>query len=112
VFVASPESRSYSTAGVMRAALPDMSIRAEWDGHFRTWNGAEVAGGQKTGVRYRATVVERPRLGRWEAEVTRAKAGSAQFRRWHGVPAYRGSEAQALQRMAQWMRNITQRGSP
>jgi serine/threonine protein kinase len=111
-----PQTRRITTADGMRRALSDLEIRAEWIQWARPefltyWEGFQVAGGERTGVRYSATVRERPRLGQWEAEVKRAQPGG-QLRRWPGVPPYLGTQAQAIHRLVLWMRRITSSGHP
>jgi hypothetical protein len=104
------------SADALRDAVAELDVRAEWilwarDEYAAYWEGHEVAAGERTGVRYAATVRERPRLRAWEAEVKRAAAGG-ELRRWRGVPVFQGTQPEALHRMALWMRNITGSGSP
>jgi eukaryotic-like serine/threonine-protein kinase len=115
-FVADPNVRSITTADGMRLAVADLDVRAEWiqwarEGYLYYWEGFQVAGGRRTGVRYSATVSERPRLNCCEAEVKRAQPGG-DLRRWPGVAAYRGTRAEAIHRMVLWMRTITATGHP
>jgi hypothetical protein len=116
IFVPDPLSRAFRTADGIRLALPELDIRAEWirwakEGYVSYWEGYEVAAAERTGVTYLATVRERPRLGKWEAEVKRAQPGST-ARRWNHVAPFQGSEKEAQYRIALWMRNITASGAP
>jgi len=109
-------AREIKTADDMRDSLADLNIRAEWllwsqEGYVVYWEGYEVVSGQRTGVRYAATVRERPRLGLWEAEVKRAPR-DGELRKWRGVPLFTGTRPEALHRMALWMKNITSTGEP
>lgn len=108
--------REINAADAMRLVLPDLAIRVDWiqwrnEEYLAFWEGFEVVSGRRTGVRYEATVRERPRLGRWEADVKRSLSGGG-MRRWPGVTAVPGTERQALYRMILWMRNITTNGHP
>jgi serine/threonine-protein kinase len=115
-FEVDPAKRLFSTVDAVRLALPELGIRAEWvswakPGYEAYWEGYEVQAGNRTGVTYAATVRERRGLRKWEAEIKRAQAGG-NLRRWKGVKAFRGSRAEAMHRMALWMRNVTSTGSP
>jgi serine/threonine protein kinase len=115
-FEPDPANRRLVSAAAMRDALPGLNIRADWvqwrkAGFLTHWEGYQVAAGEKTGVRYLATVQERRRLRRWEAEIKRANP-SGSFRCWPGTPSYLGSKKEAVHRMVLWMRNVTQSGSP
>jgi serine/threonine protein kinase len=115
-FEADPHERTFRSADAMRRALPDLGVHAEWiqwsrPGYLTYWQGFEVVGGRRTGVEYAASVRERPRLGKWEAEVKRAPPGGG-LRRWPGVPPSQGTEREAIHRMVLWMRNITSSGRP
>jgi serine/threonine protein kinase len=116
VFVPDVASRDCRTADALRLALPELDIRAEWlrwakEGYLAYWEGYEVAAGERTGVRYLATVRERPRLGKWQAEVKRAQPGRT-ARRWSGIAPFQGTKKEAQYRIALWMRNITTGGAP
>lgn len=109
-------ARELTTADAMRLTLPSLSIRVDWiqwkkEGYVSFWEGFEVVSGRRTGVRYQATVRDRPRLGHFEAEVKRSLGGGS-MRLWPGVPASPGTKKQALHRMILWMRNITTNGRP
>jgi serine/threonine protein kinase len=111
-----PACRPVCTADGMRRALPDLEIHAEWiqwkkTGYLSFWEGFEVGGGRRTGVRYTASIRERPRLARWEAEAKRAQPGGDP-RRWPGIGVYQGTRKEAVHRMVLWMRNITTNGRP
>lgn len=115
-FRADPGEREFRTADALRLALPELDIRAEWVQWSRPefeafWEGHEVRAGERTGVTYSATARERPRLGKWEAEVKRAQPGG-KLRRWPGVKSLQGTRPEAMHRMALWMKNITGAGSP
>jgi serine/threonine protein kinase len=110
------EERPVTTVEAMRRALSDLDIRAEWiqwrrQSYLSHWEGFQVAAGRRTGVRYEATVRERPRLGCWEAEIKRAQPDGG-FRRWPGIASFQGTQREALYRMVLWMRNITTGGRP
>jgi serine/threonine protein kinase len=110
------ETREIKAADGMRRAIASLDIQAEWiqwacPGYVTFWEGYQVAASERTGVRYSATVGERPRLGTWEAEVKRAQP-NGELRRWPGVSPYRGTRPQAINRMVLWMRNITSTGTP
>jgi serine/threonine protein kinase len=109
-------TRRVASPDGMRRALPALEIHAEWiqwskQGYATYWEGFEVENGRRTGVHYSASVRERPRLGRWEAEVKRETPNGG-LRRWHGVQPYLGTKLQAIHRMVLWMRNITGNGRP
>jgi serine/threonine protein kinase len=115
-FQPDPAKRSADSADGMRRVLPELEIHAEWiqwrkPDYVSYWEGVQVAGGRRTGVRYAATTRERPRLQCWEAEVKRA-APNGGLRRWPGVAAFQGTKKEALYRMVLWMRNITSAGKP
>lgn len=108
--------RSVSSADGMRRLLPELDIHAEWirwsKPEFASyWEGFQVRSGRRTGVRYTATVRERPRLRKWEADVRRAQP-DGDLRRWSGVGSFQGTKKEALYRMVLWMRNITSLGHP
>ena len=108
--------RAVRTADRMRRLLPDLSIHAEWllwrkTGYLVYWEGYEVAAGRRTGVKYVASVGERPRLGKWEAEVKRAMPGG-ELRAWPNVSPVQGTQRQAVYPMVRWMRSITANGKP
>jgi hypothetical protein len=111
-----PIKREVRSADGMRALVPALDVRAEWmlwkkPGFLVFWEGFEVKNGRKTGVTYSASVRERPRIGKWEAQVKRAQPGG-DLRAWPNVPPGQGSKAQALNRMVLWMRKITSTGTP
>ena len=115
-FTPDPAQRALRTADAMRGAVADLDIRAEWiqwarPGFLTFWEGFEVAAGGRTGVRYTASVRERSRLRRWEAEVKRAQR-DGEPRRWSGIAPYQGTRLQAINRMVLWMRKITSGGAP
>jgi serine/threonine protein kinase len=115
-FEPDPTQRATPSADGMRRALPELEIHAEWiqwskPGYASYWEGFQVEGGRRTGVRYAATVRERPRLGNWDAEVKRAQP-TGELRRWPGVAARPGTKKEAFHRMTLWMRNITSSGKP
>jgi serine/threonine protein kinase len=115
-FGTDPSRRAATSAGGMRRLLPELEIQAEWvqwrrSGFLAFWEGFQVEGGRKTGVRYAATIRERPRLNAWEAEVKRANP-DGELRRWPGIAVFQGTKKQALYRLVLWMRNITSTGHP
>jgi serine/threonine protein kinase len=115
-FVADLPQRPIQTADGMRESLSDVEVRAEWvlwrkAGYAAYWEGYEVASGRRTGVRYAATVRQRPRLACWEAEMKRAPP-EGELRRWKGLAPYRGTRLQTMHRIALWMRNVTGTGKP
>ena len=115
-FEADAASRAVTSADGMRRLLPDLEIHAEWlqwnkPGFASFWEGFQVEGGRKTGVRYTASVCERPRLKLWEAQVKRASPDGG-FRRWPAVAPFQGTQKEAVRRMVLWMRNITSAGHP
>jgi hypothetical protein len=81
------------------------------DGYLVYWEGFQVESGRKTGIKYSASVRERPRLRAWEAEVRRAQPGG-DLRAWPNVGPVKGTKAEALHRMVLWMRKITATGRP
>jgi serine/threonine protein kinase len=105
--------RSLRTAAEMKRALAEIPVRCEWvrfrePGTIEVWEGHEVGlDGVQTGVRYRAWLEARPRLGRVEPKLTRSNPGSSRGQRPPRLPQYSGSEAQARQRLYTWMRNLT-----
>jgi serine/threonine protein kinase len=115
-FEVQPEHRQIQSADAMRRELAKLELRAEWvqykpEGFLTLWKGFEIKGDQRTGIKYSASVRERPGLKCWEAEIKRAHPGG-ELRRWKGVVPYHGSQKQAVRRMMQWMQNITRTGRP
>jgi hypothetical protein len=115
-FVPDPNDREVRTAEQFRTAVSQIVIRTEWvrysrPGYTTIWEGHELdQEGRRTGIRYEARLRHLPRLGLWEADI--AKDAGAGMRRLMGVTPFRGSEAQARQKMVVWMRRLSEHGSP
>ncbi len=114
-FIADPAERPYQLAASMRAALRDLTVRVEWvrfrqQGAVFCFEGHEVSpDGHRSGVTYRASVVERPRKGDFLAEIKRASHNGS-LRRLHRLTPFAGSKRQAGEKLSVWMRTLTAEG--